>query len=194
MGERQVCRSLLHAGRPGIEVNVADSCYAIIALGSNQGDSAELIGRASESIRRFSEGPMLRSSLWKSTPVDCPPGSSEFVNAVVAITPSLTDTPENLLGKLQAIERQLGRPPKRMLNEARPIDLDLISYGERSSESEYLNLPHPRAHLRKFVLAPLAEILPEHMAPGWSAPAAVLLEGLMADTSTTETCKRLTPQ
>ena len=172
-------------------MRVPDSCYAVIALGSNLGNSIELITHAFDQIGQFSEGPVLRSSLWRSSPVNCPPGSADFVNAVMAITPSLTDTPENLLGKLQGIEGQMGRKPKKVENEARPIDLDLIGYGDRTSSTPYLELPHPRAHLRKFVLAPLAEILPGQMLPGWSADASELLKQLMADPGNSEICERL---
>ncbi len=159
-------------------MNIEHSRLAIIALGSNLGDSAALIERAITALEKFSDQPALRSSMWKSTPVDCPPGSPDFVNAVIAIQPSPTDTPENLLGKMQAIERQLGRGPKQTDNEPRPIDLDLIAFGKHTISNEYLTLPHPRAHQRKFVLEPLAEILPEFTAPGWSAAAGKLVATL----------------
>jgi 2-amino-4-hydroxy-6-hydroxymethyldihydropteridine diphosphokinase len=156
-------------------MNEEHSRLAVIALGSNLGDSVALIDRAIAALEKVSDQPVLRSSLWKSKPVDCPPGSPDFVNAVVAIKPSPTDTPENLLGKLQAIERQLGRGPKQTDNEPRPIDLDLIAFGNHRISNEYLTLPHPRAHLRKFVLGPLAEILPDFEAPGWSRESSALL-------------------
>ena len=151
------------------------SRLAIIALGSNLGDSVALIDQAIVALEKFSDQPALRSSFWRSEPVDCPPGSPDFVNVVVAIKPSPTDTPENLLGKLQAIERQLGRGPKQIDNEPRPIDLDLIAFGNHQISNEYLTVPHPRAHLRKFVVGPLAEIVPDFKAPGWVGEASSLL-------------------
>src|SRR5688572_14688569 len=69
------------------------------------------------------------SSLWESSPVDCPPGSPMFVNAAVMIEPTSDETPESMLTKLQAIEREFGRLPKAVLNEPRPLDLDLIAFG-----------------------------------------------------------------
>ena len=158
-------------------MNEDHSRLAIIALGSNLGDSAALIEQAVEALEKFSDRPALRSSLWKSEPVDCPPGSPDFLNAVMAIRPCPTDTPENLLGKMQAIERRLGRGPKQTDNEPRPIDLDLIAFGNHRVANEYLTLPHPRAHLRRFVLGPLAEILPGFVAPGWDESASCLLAG-----------------
>jgi len=172
-------------------MSVPDTCHAVVALGSNLGDSVQLVESAIERVSRFSEKPVLRSSLWKSAPVDCPPDSPPFINAVVAITPSLTDTPDNLLGKLQAIERQLGRSPKTVVNQAREIDLDLIAYGDRTSCTDYLVLPHPRAHLRKFVLAPLTEILPDLVAPGWKECAADLLKRTIENQDNDEICEPL---
>ena len=162
-------------------MNTDHSRLAVIALGSNLGDSVSLIEEAIVALEKFSDQPALRSSLWKSEPIDCPPGSPDFVNAVVAIKPSPTDTPENLLGKMHAIERQLGRGPKQTDNEPRPMDLDLIAFGDHQLRNDYLTLPHPRAHTRKFVLGPLAEILPNLVAPGWSTGASELLASLPAD-------------
>lgn len=162
-------------------MNEDHSRLAIIALGSNLGDSKTLIDQASDALEKFSDKPAMRSSLWKSEPVDCPPGSPDFVNAIITIQPSPTDTPENLLGKMQAIERQLGRGPKQTDNEPRPIDLDLIAFGAHTISNEYLTLPHPRAHLRKFVLGPLSEILPNYEAPGWLSNVGSLLANLQAE-------------
>lgn len=152
---------------------------AFVALGSNLGDSPALIRAAMERLESLSELPLQRSSLWRSTPVDCPPGSPAFVNAVVAITPRPGLTAESLLAILQDIERQLGRLPKRVPNEPRPLDLDLLAFGRETRTTPALTLPHPRAHLRRFVLQPLAEIAPGFRAPGWTADAAALLAALV---------------
>ncbi len=124
---------------------------------------------------------MLRSSLWRSTPVDCPPGSPQFLNAVVAWTLPRVGTPEGLLESLQALEREFGRRPKLVLNEARPLDLDLILWGDEVRSTERLVLPHPRAHVRQFVLRPLAEILPSLQLPGRQETVASLLLILRSD-------------
>lgn len=162
------------------------SCLAVIAIGSNLGDSVHQVRLAMERLEGFSAGPMLRSSLWRSAPVDCPAGSPDFINAVVVITPSPTESPDSLLAKLQALETRLGRQPKRVHNEARAMDLDLVSYGTQTRNTAHLVLPHPRAHERVFVLAPLAEILPDFSAPGWGGSAAELLARLPTETRTIE--------
>src|SRR5216683_2875410 len=153
---------------------------AIVALGSNLGDSWQSILRAIERLQSFSDAPLLRSSLWQTSPVDCPPGSPVFVNAVVALAPQPRETPESLLAKLQALEKEFGRKPKKVLNEPRPLDLDLIAFGNQTRAAKELTLPHPRAHERRFVLEPLNELAASLRLPGQSASVQELLEGLPA--------------
>ena len=99
----------------------------------------------------FSDEPILKSSLWQTSPVNCPPESPKFVNAVVGLIPKENETPESLLKKLRELEKEFGRAPKTVLNEPRPLDLDLIAFGNEILNSPELILPHPRAHLREFV-------------------------------------------
>jgi 2-amino-4-hydroxy-6-hydroxymethyldihydropteridine diphosphokinase len=154
------------------------SAPAIIALGSNLGDSASLIRQAVDRLQRWSDVPLRRSSLWRSAPVDCPPGSPSFINAVVLVVPRADETPESLLARLQALEVEFGRRPKRRLNEPRPLDLDLIAFGAERRQTPRLILPHPRAHQRRFVLEPLAEIAPDLILPGQTRQISELLAAL----------------
>ena len=131
-----------------------------------------------ERLQEFSDQPLVKSSLLETTPVDCPPGSANFVNAVVGLTPRAGETPESLLRRLRELENEFGRVPKKILNEARPLDLDIISFGNEIRATAELILPHPRAHLRRFVLEPLAEIAPDLILPGQSRPVAELLRQL----------------
>ena len=142
------------------------SRLVFIALGSNLGDSVRLLREAMERLQAFSGEPLLRSSLWRTAPVDCPPGSPDFVNAVVGLVPRAAETPETLLAKLQALEREFGRPTRRQVNEPRPLDLDLICFGGERRATPTLVLPHPRAHRRRFVLEPLRELAPALVLPG----------------------------
>ena len=151
---------------------------ALIALGSNLGDSRSIILKAMAQLQLLSDRPILKSSLIESAPVDCPPGSPPFINAIVAMSPRLTETPESLLAKLQAIERDFGRQPKKILNEARLLDLDLIAFGSTTRSTNELTLPHPRAHQRRFVLEPLVEIAPDFILPGQKRNARELLKAL----------------
>lgn len=151
---------------------------ALIALGSNLGNSSRIICDAMARLRQLSAGPLLTSALWRSTPVDCPPGSPPFINAAVALTPLADETPHALLGKLQALESEFGRKRKLVLNEPRPLDLDLIAFGTTACSTKELALPHPRAHLRRFVLEPLNEIAPDFILPGRTQTIRQLLAGL----------------
>jgi 2-amino-4-hydroxy-6-hydroxymethyldihydropteridine diphosphokinase len=153
----------------------------LIALGGNLGDAQGTLREAMERLGEFAATPPLHSSLWRSTPVDCPAGSPDFINAVVAFTPLPHFTPETLLAELQELEREFGRRPKLVLNEARPLDLDLIAWGEEVRSTPTLTLPHPRAHLRRFVLLPLSELAPELVLPGQTRTVVELLAGLRTD-------------
>ena len=157
------------------------SRVAYIALGSNLGDPIAIVQSAFEQLQSLSQTPVVRSSLWRSTPVDCPEGSPDFINAVAGIIPIEDETPESLLVKLKALEMEAGRRPKVVMNEPRPLDLDLISFGEVQCGSTALTLPHPRFHERRFVLAPLAEIAPEDILPGQTQTVTVLLAALKSD-------------
>lgn len=139
---------------------------AYIAIGSNQGDSKENARRAMERLQEFSDHPIQRSHLYDTTPVECPPDSPRFINAVVCMKPKGGETPESLLETLKIMEWEFGRQTKRVHNEPRPLDLDLICFGVEMRNTETLRLPHPRAHQRRFVLEPLAEIAPDLVLPG----------------------------
>jgi len=151
----------------------------IVALGSNLGDSRRLILDVMVRLQNFSDQPILKSSLWQTSPVNCPPNSPLFVNAVVGFAPQKNETPESLLQKLRALENECGRPPKKVLNEPRSLDLDLIAFGTETRHTSELILPHPRAHLRRFVLQPLSEIAPDLILPGLSRTVSQLLAELL---------------
>ena len=154
---------------------------ALIALGSNLGDSVELLRKVFARLETLSAAPLRKSSLWQTTPVDCPPGSPPFINAAVALTPLPEETPESLVEKLFVMEWDFGRRPKTVMNEARPIDIDLIAFGAEMRNRPTLILPHPRTHLRRFVLQPLSEVAPDFVLPGQTRTVMELLQSL--DTS-----------
>ena len=150
----------------------------IIALGSNVGDSQSILLGAIERLEQLSSQPLMKSSLWQTTPVNCPPGSPMFLNAVVGMVPQATETPESLLAKLLQIEKDFGRKSATIPNEPRRLDLDLITFGNTTHASKELTLPHPRAHERRFVLQPLSEIAPNLILPGQRKTVAEVLAAL----------------
>jgi 2-amino-4-hydroxy-6-hydroxymethyldihydropteridine diphosphokinase len=164
-------------------VNPLPPPLAYIALGANLGHSQLTVLSAMDRLQEHSVEPLLRSSLWQSAPVDCPPNSPPFINAAVGLTPRPDEAPESLLALLQSLERQFGRTSKIVPNEPRRLDLDLIAFGNSVRHLPQLELPHPRAHLRRFVLSPLNEIAPDLILSGQFKTVSQLLADLPADLS-----------
>lgn len=155
-----------------------DATVVLVALGSNRGDSAALVMDAIEQLRRFAASDFNASSLWRTGPVDCPPGADDFVNAVVSFTPLPQLTPELLLKELKLLEGAFGRADVHERNAPREMDLDLLCFGSARRASDVFTLPHPRAHLRRFVLTPAAEVAPHLVWPGTGRTVAQLLDAL----------------
>lgn len=130
---------------------------AYIALGANLGDPEQAIRDAIKRIRALGEVTAV-SSIHITAPVGGPPGQPDYRNAVLALRTEIP--PEELLARLLEIERDMGRV-RRERWEARIIDLDLLTYGDRIWDTPTLTLPHPRMMQRAFVLMPLAEIAPD---------------------------------
>jgi 2-amino-4-hydroxy-6-hydroxymethyldihydropteridine diphosphokinase len=131
-----------------------------IGLGANLGDRKANLAEAIMRLKGAGcSDHLLVSGLYETAPIGCPAGSPDFYNCVVEIETNLS--PLKLLDLTQSIEKELGRPQIRGLNDPRPVDLDLLYFGKVSLESEHLTLPHPRMNERAFVLLPLREIRPE---------------------------------
>ena len=139
--------------------------YAFVGLGSNLsgpfGSPKDNVFTAIERLRKLSDEEIIVSSLLASEPLDCPPGSPDFINAVVAFIPRQNETSIYLLHELQHVENSMGRIRSGLKNEARLIDLDLLIFKEEDHQSEELVLPHPEILNRDFVLKPLRELLAE---------------------------------
>ena len=137
-----------------------------VALGSNVGDRFGNLRAARKAILGLSDvkPPILSSVIYETEPVDCEPGAEKFLNAVVEF--DYEGDAASLLEQLIRIEGSLGRGRDHPKNVSRTIDIDLLYCGDRVVEDERLRLPHPRMHLRKFVLQPLADIRPGLMLPG----------------------------
>ena len=137
-----------------------------VALGSNLGDRLENLRAARRAILGLSnvKPPILSSAIYETDPVDCEPGANKFLNAVIEF--DYDRDPPSLLEELIRIEKALGRKRDHPKNVSRTIDIDILYYDQRIIEDEGLQLPHPRMHLRKFVLQPLADIRPGLIMPG----------------------------
>ena len=131
---------------------------AVIAFGSNLGDRAGHLHHAIEALGRLPGTRVVAvSSFIETEPVDVPPAyqALRFLNGALIVETALA--PEALLAELNRLEAEAGRI-RAERNGPRPLDLDIILYEGVRRESEHLTLPHPRAHLRDFVLRPLAEL------------------------------------
>jgi 2-amino-4-hydroxy-6-hydroxymethyldihydropteridine diphosphokinase len=136
---------------------MTDPVRAWIGLGANLGDARAALESAFEALARLPDSTLARrSSLYRSAPVDA--GGPDYLNAVAALDTTLE--PEALLQALHAIEAQQGRD-RPYHHAPRTLDLDLLLYGERVVHTPRLTVPHPRLHLRAFVLAPLLELQPD---------------------------------
>jgi 2-amino-4-hydroxy-6-hydroxymethyldihydropteridine diphosphokinase len=158
---------------------------AYVGLGSNLGDRA---GNLLLAVRGMTEASLCvtrLSSIYETQPVsqiEQPP----FLNMVVEVGNSLPP-PQQAMARLLRIEFLLGRT-REANNGPRTIDLDLLFYGEVESRTEFLMLPHPRLHERRFVLEPLVEIAPNVMHPALKRTAAELLSGLNDPSSVKRWC------
>ena len=133
-----------------------------IALGSNLGDRAGNLRLAREQI----EAPDLRvlraSSIYETAPRDVE-DQPWFLNQVIECETDLF--PRQLLGRLQKIERAMGRK-RTIVKGPREIDLDILLFGNAVVKIPELEIPHPRLAERRFVLEPLAELIPDKKHPG----------------------------
>ena len=150
-----------------------------IGLGSNLGDRAGHLLRAVRGLLATGLCITRLSAIYETEPVDVleqPP----FLNMVAELSGNTPYTPEQVLARLLRIEYALGRR-RDVPKGPRTIDLDLLLYRDAQHESELLTLPHPRLHLRRFVLVPLSELAPEVEHPVFKLTAQELLAGLCDD-------------
>ena len=146
-----------------------------VALGSNIGDRLENLSAARKAVLGLTnvEPPILSSAVYETEPVGCEPGAGKFLNAVVEL--EYDDNPQRLLEQLIQIEEALGRKRVHPRDVSRTIDIDLLYCGGQLINDKRLQLPHPRLHLREFVLRPLADIRPDLVLSGQTNTVSDLL-------------------
>lgn len=140
---------------------------AFIALGSNLQNPVSQVEKAFLEISQLPKTQLVKkSSLYITAPVDCPSNAGstvpDFINAVAEVETELS--PQDLLLALHVIENAAGRE-RPYINAPRVLDCDLLLFDDLVIQSEQLTLPHPRMHLRGFVLLPLFEIEPQLSMP-----------------------------
>ncbi len=147
-----------------------------IALGSNLGCR---LSNLNEAVARLDQHEHITrtstSSIYETDPVDTPTPQAPYFNAVIEITTALT--PLELLAECRGVEELLKRT-RTVQNGPRTIDLDILLFGCDSVTTDRLTVPHPRMHLRRFVLEPLVEIAPSAVHPHLHQTASELLDAL----------------
>jgi 2-amino-4-hydroxy-6-hydroxymethyldihydropteridine diphosphokinase len=163
---------------------------AYVGLGSNLGDRAGNLLLAVRGMLAAGLRVARLSSIYETEPVGVATAQPLFLNMIaelafeveagahgIAAAAVAPPAPEQLLARLLRIEYALGRRRAEPL-APRTIDLDLLLYADARSDTEYLALPHPRLHLRRFVLVPLCELAPTGLHP----TIGQTFEQLLADT------------
>ena len=163
---------------------------AFVGLGANLGDRETTLRSALERLSAEPGVELVAVSPFRDTAPIGIADQPRFLNAAAAVETTLSA--RDLLDRLLAIERRLGRNREGPRFGPRSIDLDLLLYGDERIQEEGLEVPHPRLHERLFALEPLADLDPDLVVPG-RGPLADLLAGLQSApcrTSTSSTSSR----
>ena len=147
---------------------------AYVGLGSNLGDRAGYLLLAVRGMLDAGLDVIRLSSIYETAPVDNVEQPA-FLNMVAELRGPTLPTPVQLLARLLRIEYSLGRT-RDVLKGPRTIDLDLLIFKDERASTEFLTLPHPRLHLRRFVLVPLDELVPSLNHPTLGKTVRELLE------------------
>lgn len=163
---------------------------AFIGFGSNLGNRLDFCDRAVTLLSLLPHSRLVAvSSLYETEPMDdgAAPGPEWFLNGVAQIETDIA--PKSLLEICREIEQSLGRDPENRKGP-RTLDLDLLLYDDRILNEPALTIPHPRLHLRRFVLAPLVELDPDRRHPVLERP----MHDLLAQLDDASTVRPLKPQ
>jgi 2-amino-4-hydroxy-6-hydroxymethyldihydropteridine diphosphokinase len=140
----------------------SEKTTSYIGIGSNLGDRAGNLVLAIRGLMEASFNVVKLSGIYETEPVDIE-SPSDFLNMVAEVrVDGVTST--QMMARMLRIEYLLGRREKSR-NKPRTVDLDLLLFGSEVTESPFLTLPHPRMHLRNFVLVPMNEIAPDATHP-----------------------------
>jgi len=163
-----------------------ETITAYIGIGSNLGDRAGNLLLAVRGLMEASFAVTKLSGIYETEPVEIE-SETNFLNMVAELRCE-SITPSQMMARMLRIEYLLGRKDKS-LKKPRTIDLDLLFYNHEQTETEFLTLPHPRLHLRNFVLVPMCEIAPGFVHPIFQKD----IKTLLSETSDTSAVTRWNP-
>lgn len=147
-----------------------------LSIGGNQGDSAAIFAHAVNELARAGLESIQSSSVYRTPPVGCPPGTPDFQNA--ALTGEWSRSLFKLFNLCKRLEIDAGRPRTHPRYASRPLDLDIVLFGDLVFDDDTLTIPHPESKNRLFVLLPLAEIAGDWRFPDYGESVAETLETL----------------
>jgi len=145
-----------------------------LGLGSNMGDRLRHLKDALKAIEEQIDARLIaKSSIYETAPLynTC---QDKFLNQVIQIEADIE--PEDLLTALKKIEKEAGRDTTAVRNSPRPLDLDILVFGDKMIDLANLQIPHPGLAERNFVLKPWTEISPELVIPGYDLSVKELLK------------------
>lgn len=154
---------------------------AYVGLGSNLGDRAGYLLLAVRGMLDAGLDVIRLSSIYETEPVENE-AQPPFLNMIAELNGSTLPSPEQTLARLLRVEYALGRTRDVPMGP-RTIDLDLLIFKDHRLETEFLTLPHPRLHTRRFVLVPLNELAPKLIHPVIGKPVSTLLNNVSDDSA-----------
>jgi 2-amino-4-hydroxy-6-hydroxymethyldihydropteridine diphosphokinase len=159
-----------------VDSTTLEALKVYVGLGSNLGDRA---GKLLLAIRGMLEAGLEVSKMSNIYETEAFETFQQpaFLNMVVELRDITLPAPEQLMARLLRVEYRLGRT-RDIPSGPRTVDLDLLLYGNETRDSEFLTLPHPRLHRRKFVLVPLSELAPGLIHPRLKRTVTQMLESL----------------
>ncbi len=164
-----------------LQTDTQNTCKAQLvrvgfSLGANLGDRLATLERVCDYLSDLF-GALRLSQVYETAPLDCPVGSPAYLNACVEVTTDMA--PEAILRCCHEIEKDLGRTRSGEYGEPRTCDIDILYYGEQQINTAELTIPHPRAHMREFVLRPLCDIDSLLVLPGQQATVKDMLSTII---------------
>ncbi len=151
---------------------------AYLLLGGNQGDVVHAFETALNRLAEYGVLTRDSSPIYRTEPWGMPGAEMFYNQAVKTVT---EHSPHELLKIINKVEKRAGRKRRTGQTDPRPLDVDILLYDDRQLHTSDLVIPHPKLHLRRFALTPLADIAPEAVHPVFGKTIRELLKACTDD-------------